>query len=168
MPKKHSARDIKYPAGGIHPNSRKAKQLKRILTCDENKRCKFVDRFNSKWAPKLEKLLFFQQYLQENNITEPISVEELHKITDLYLARHDEELEEILELHAIRKNRPKASREAQLKFTKEREMDEYVKGAFEVPDLSDELVMARMLQWNGDHTSCNVLTLRNLTKPTLS
>lgn len=168
MPKRHSVRDIKVSNSGIHPNSRKAKQLKRILTHGEHKKLKFLDRFNSKCAPKLDKLLFFQNILQEQNIQEPISLQELHEMAELYLARHNEELAEIHALHSVRSNKPKASREAQLKMIVAKEDDEYAKGALEVPDLQIEQTVTRLLAWNGEYSSCNAITLCTISKNQLA
>ncbi|KAF8498479.1 hypothetical protein F5888DRAFT_174269 [Russula emetica] len=128
----------------FHPESRKAGQLARKqlrkskLTGQASKRVKLH-------SAKADFYGFFFHAIPEEADT-VLTLPELHElVSDVWLTRHDAELEE--ERAARRKGRPKSTKEQKLEEVKLREAEEYRTG-MEVPDLTHPENVALYRTWD--------------------
>ncbi|KAF9478245.1 hypothetical protein BDN70DRAFT_809135 [Pholiota conissans] len=126
----------------FHPSSRKAGQLARnalrkgklgnLATKRTHKQSSLVDLYG----------FFFHAMPEEGELT----LEELHHILkDIWLTRHDEELER--EVKARRKGRPKSVQQQKLEETKLREAEIYRTG-MEVIDLTHPANVELFRRWD--------------------
>ncbi|KAI5712424.1 hypothetical protein M8J75_008244 [Diaphorina citri] len=132
-----------------HPNSRKAKQLSKqthkALSRDKSKMQTYM-----KQNLLGEKLLWFQEHI--NPEMKEMTAETLDELIRLYLARFDEELEQIQLKHSVgqRKNRQHASREDVLVSSKKREMEEYLGCGIELVDVFIPKQLELLKSWTGE------------------
>ncbi|KZP16595.1 hypothetical protein FIBSPDRAFT_748459 [Athelia psychrophila] len=126
----------------FHPESRKAGQLARTqlrkskVTAANSKRHK-------RFAREVDVYSFFFHALPEEGV---LTLEELHGVLrDVWLTRHDEELEE--ERVARRKGRPKSAKEMKFEEEKLQEMEEYRTG-MEVIDLTHTPTVELFRRWD--------------------
>ncbi|TDL23776.1 hypothetical protein BD410DRAFT_150051 [Rickenella mellea] len=127
----------------FHPNSRKAGQIERSqlrrskLTGAASKRLKHN-------GSEIDKFVFFFHSIPPEQ--EAMTLEELHMlIKDVWLTRHDIELEE--ERAARRKGRPKSAKEMKYEAIKITEAEEYRTG-LEVPDLTHPVNVEIFRRWD--------------------
>ncbi|CAO3632222.1 unnamed protein product [Cunninghamella blakesleeana] len=76
---------------------------------------------------------------------------DIHELINMYLTRHDEELETLRNQRSTTK-RPKSSREHLLEATLTSDKDEYRSG-FELPDITNGKVVKLLRAWDGDTNS---------------
>ncbi|KAE9391344.1 hypothetical protein BT96DRAFT_888745 [Gymnopus androsaceus JB14] len=125
----------------FHPQSRKADQLSR-KSLRKEKMGSLVSSRNKKHNLLADFYGFFYHSLPDEGT---LTLEELHAIiANVWLTRHDEELEE--ERAARRKGRPKSLKESKLEEVKLRESEEYRTG-FEVIDLTHPQNVALFRTW---------------------
>jgi len=126
----------------FHPQSRKAGQL--VRTHIRKTRLEDLAKKRShKQSSQVDVLNFFFNALPPEG---ELSLEELHVIVrDIWLARHDEELEQ--ERAARRKGRPKSAKEQKLEEIKLKEVEEYRTG-LEIPDLMHEVNVELFRKWD--------------------
>lgn len=132
-----------------HPNSRKVKQLSKQTH-------KVISRDKSKMQTYMkqnllgEKLLWFQERI--NSEFKEMTAEVLHELIQLYLARFDEELEQIQLKHSVgqRVNRQHASREDVIISTKKRELEEYLGAGMELVDVFNHKQLELLKTWTGE------------------
>ncbi|KAJ2957423.1 hypothetical protein NQZ79_g6844 [Umbelopsis isabellina] len=153
----------------MHPSSRKAFQLTRVVMRND----RLEQRARSKETvgnPKIDRYLWFKFALDD---TLPCATtEELHSLIQMYLCRHDEELEN---LQALRKgSRPKTSRQDILEALIKKEKDEYEKGfvadatilcALELPDLQNPKNVKILRSWDGDKNSMARIKTKTVVDP---
>ncbi|KIJ65137.1 hypothetical protein HYDPIDRAFT_111031 [Hydnomerulius pinastri MD-312] len=126
----------------FHPDSRKAAQLGRTQI-RKNKLAESASKRIKKHAAQVDVYGFFYHALPPDGV---LTLEELHAlIKDVWLARHDDELEQ--ERAARRKGRPKSTKEIKLEEIKLREAEEYRTG-MEVPDLTHAANMELFRKWD--------------------
>lgn len=132
-----------------HPNSRKVKQL--------SKQChKVASREKSQMLTYMkhnlfgEKLIWFKEHIDPE--IKELTPEILDNLIQKYLARFDEELEQIQLKHSVgqRKKRQHASREDVITSTKQREMEEYLGCGMELVDLFNSKQLELLKSWTGE------------------
>ncbi|OSD05525.1 hypothetical protein PYCCODRAFT_1443362 [Trametes coccinea BRFM310] len=127
----------------FHPNSRKAGQLVRTQL-RKSKLAEQAKERSKKQGTQVNIYSFFYHALPPES--GELSLEELHYIVkDVWLARHDQELEE--EKAARRKGRPKSMREMKLEEQKLRELELYRTG-MEVLDLTHPTNVELFRKWD--------------------
>ncbi|CAO3631589.1 unnamed protein product [Cunninghamella echinulata] len=112
------------------------------------------DKLESKGIPlakdlKAQRWMWFRFALDEN--LPCIPKKDIHELINMYLVRHDEELETLKEQRSVTK-RPKSSREHLLEASLTSDKDEYRSG-FELPDLTNGKVVKLLRAWDGDTNS---------------
>ncbi|KAF5362572.1 hypothetical protein D9756_002494 [Leucocoprinus leucothites] len=126
----------------FHPASRKASQLAR-KALRKGRLGNLTSKRSQKHDARADIYGFFFHALPEDGV---ISLEELHNlIRDIWLARHDEELEQ--EKAARRKGRPKSVKETKLEDMKLVESEVYRTG-LEVLDLTHPVNVHLFRQWD--------------------
>lgn len=132
-----------------HPNSRKTISLARKMLKSEKKN---NNKIGTHVKQNLigEKILWFKERIPEGCIV--LDKEQTLKLIETYLARFDDELEQIALKNSIgqRKNRQHASREDIINITKKREVEEFETCGLEMPDLMDPHQMEVLRDWNGE------------------
>ncbi|KAF3423495.1 hypothetical protein E2986_00401 [Frieseomelitta varia] len=132
-----------------HPNSRKsiaiAKRAKKILNRQKSK-------MNGIIKQNLigEKMLWIKEHMVSDVC--PYTPELTAHLLETYIARNDEEMEQIIIKRSIgaKRNRQHASREDVIRMTKEREQEEYNTCGIEIPDILNETQCEMLRNWNGE------------------
>jgi len=128
----------------FHPESRKAGQLAR-KQLRKSKLAGQATKRASLHSVKADFFGFFFHAIPEEHGS-VLTLPELHElVADVWLTRHDAELEE--ERAARRKGRPKSTKEQKLQEAKLREAEEYRTG-IEVPDLTHPENVALYRTWD--------------------
>ncbi|XP_049879606.1 translation machinery-associated protein 16 homolog [Pectinophora gossypiella] len=146
-----------------HPNSRKtlslAKKMKRNERKEQNKLGTHI-----KQNLTGEKILWFKERIPEG--CSVLATEQVLELINTYLARFDEELEQIQLKNSVghRKNRQHASREDVINITKKRELEEFDTCGIEMPDLMDAQQMEVLKTWNGELRYLQHFKLRRFSK----
>ncbi|KAF8475313.1 hypothetical protein DFH94DRAFT_795240 [Russula ochroleuca] len=128
----------------FHPESRKAGQLAR----KQLRKFKLAGQASNRSKLHSSKADFYGFFFhaipeERGNV---LTLSELHElVADIWLTRHDEELEE--ERAARRKGRPKSTKEQKLEQVQLREAEEYRTG-MEVPDLTHPDNVALYRTWD--------------------
>ncbi|KAF9453537.1 hypothetical protein P691DRAFT_814485 [Macrolepiota fuliginosa MF-IS2] len=126
----------------FHPSSRKAEQIAR-KALRKGKLGNQSSKRTQKHDSRVDVYGFFFHALPEEGV---LTLEELHAlIRDVWLTRHDEELEQ--ETAARRKGRPKSVKETKLQDIKAIETEEYRTG-MEVLDLTHPVNLQLFRQWD--------------------
>lgn len=133
----------------IHPNSRKsiaiAKRAKKILNRQKSK-------MNGLIKQNLigEKMLWIKEHMVSDVC--PYTPELTARLLETYIARNDEEMEQIIIKRSIgtKRNRQHASREDVVRMAKEREQEEYNTCGIEIPDILDATQCEMLRNWNGE------------------
>ncbi|KAI9494835.1 hypothetical protein BDB00DRAFT_292696 [Zychaea mexicana] len=143
--KRHTLKNVKN-RDELHPYSRKARQLTRIHLRNQKLAGKKEGR--STGNTKVERWLWFRFALEESQTC--ATKEQVHELIDMYLKRHDHELEQ-LELDRKKKggHRKKVPRHDILTALRASEESEYASG-FELPDLMVEKNVRMLREWDGD------------------
>ncbi|XP_026728782.1 translation machinery-associated protein 16 homolog [Trichoplusia ni] len=132
-----------------HPNSRKT--LKIISKIKRNEK-KDQNKVGTHIKQNLigEKILWFKERIPEGCVV--LNNEQTLNLIEQYLARFDEELEQIALKNSVgqRKNRQHASREDIINITKKKEQEEFETCGLEMPDLLDAQQMEVLRNWNGE------------------
>ncbi|KAJ3171139.1 hypothetical protein HDU88_008175 [Geranomyces variabilis] len=132
-------------AATAHPYSRKATQLRRALNRDDKlhtqkkagdvKKTRIVDR-----------MLWFKYALDDDLVA--ATLEHAHEVVRMYIARHDDEIDEIVA--RLRKGRPPPGRLELLRNLRAKDQQEYNNG-IEIPNLTDAKNVAALKAWEGDY-----------------
>ncbi|KAG7303260.1 hypothetical protein JYU34_011727 [Plutella xylostella] len=132
-----------------HPNSRKTISMVKKMKKHEKKDDKKLGT-HVKQNLVGEKILWFKERIPEDCAV--LSKEQILELIEQYLARFDEELEQIALKNSIgqRRNRQHASREDIINITKKREVEEFATCGLELPDLMDHQQMKVLKNWNGE------------------
>ncbi|WVR06232.1 hypothetical protein IAU60_003262 [Kwoniella sp. DSM 27419] len=132
---------------GLHPGSRKAAQLTRVHLRTDKLKSQEKSRRDYAEA-KLHRPLFFLHALTSPH---PLSLDSLRAlITEVYLARHDDRIDELV--NERRPGRPKAKELLELEEVRKREKAEYETG-MEVPDMTHAPTTRLMYTWHQSDTS---------------
>ncbi|GAB6028515.1 translation machinery-associated protein 16 [Chamberlinius hualienensis] len=145
----------------IHPNSRKAWQLAR-KEHHENRKESSRGNSNVKLNAAGEKMMWFKTNLDElSSSKECYDKSEVKQLVEKYLGRFDEEREQIAIINSIkgRHGRMHASREDNIRFIQQKELNDYDTAGFEIPDLFDKENVKYLRSWNGELKHlCNIIT----------
>ncbi|BGP36279.1 translation machinery-associated protein 16 [Rhodotorula kratochvilovae] len=136
----------KVAHGGIHPNSRRAKQLQRVEL--RTKKLEVNGRVRrAQEVHEVDRLLYFVHAIPEDATS--LSLPELHDVLVGYLHRHQSELVALAaerEARSWRKTEGKGKREVEIEKMQEEETSEYRSG-FVLPDLTLPENVAICRQW---------------------
>ncbi|XP_041972269.1 translation machinery-associated protein 16 homolog [Aricia agestis] len=146
-----------------HPNSRKTISLtKKILKTEKKNNNKLGTHIKLNLVG--EKIMWFKDRLPENCLV--LSKEQILELIETYLARFDEELEQIALKNSVgkRKNRQHASREDIINITKKREREEFDTCGLEMPDFMDPQQMEVLRSWNGELRFLQNFKLKRIAK----
>lgn len=132
-----------------HPNSRKTITLAKKLNRNEKKSGKKLGT-HIKQNLVGEKIMWFKERVPEG--CEVLSKHQVLELIETYLARFDEELEQITIKNSIgqRKNRQHASREDIINITKKNEHEEFETCGLELPDFLDHQQVEILTKWDGE------------------
>ncbi|KAI5296197.1 hypothetical protein KEM52_005217 [Ascosphaera acerosa] len=144
----------------LHENSRDSRQLRRAGAREEklSQAARVTMRARQGYVNRVE---FFQEQLPEDVSSFTMTEEEMHALTDRYLARVDEEISTLT--REQRKNRPPPKRLLDLQETRAAELKEFETG-FWVPDLTDETSARRLKAWNGEWSALSAIKFARLLK----
>lgn len=158
--RKVSKKLSKQLAGSLHVKGRKFKQLNRA-TERENKlnlrKLKFAEQKNH----ELLFYLHFQEKINELPDVKTFSAEEMRDFLNEYVCRNDEEIAEIEKQR--RPGRPLTSKH-QLQLEKRKHDEHIFATGWKTPDLSDEVTVRRLREWNGTSGSVNGWAFTYVTK----
>ncbi|XP_017888697.1 translation machinery-associated protein 16 [Ceratina calcarata] len=132
-----------------HPNSRKtiaiAKRTKKISNRQKAKMSGLI-----KQSLVGEKMMWLKEHMVPD--TCPYTPELTARLLELYIARNDDEMEQIMIKRSIggKRNRQHASREDAIRMTKEREQEEYNTCGIEIPDILNTAQCEMLRNWDGD------------------
>ncbi|KAI8978941.1 translation machinery-associated protein 16 [Pilobolus umbonatus] len=156
--KRHTLKTIKNREA-IHPYSRKAQQITRVYQRKEKLAKKESQRAHN---PIGDRWLWFRYIFDEDKIT--ATKEEMHELIELYLMRHDEEIEELeAERHKGHK-KPKSPRQILLETLREQELNEYNSG-MELPDMTNGKILKLLRDWDGDKNSMSRIKTIRISAP---
>lgn len=150
-----------------HPNSRKTISLAKKMMKNEKKN---HNKLGTHIKNNLigEKILWFKERIPSECAI--LNKQQVLNLIETYLARFDEELEQIALKNSIghRKSRQHASREDIIKITKDREIEEFSTCGLEVPDLMNEQQMEVLKNWNGELRFLQHFKLKRISRSHLS
>ncbi|EDS28780.1 conserved hypothetical protein [Culex quinquefasciatus] len=149
-----------------HPQSRKTLALARkIKKINNREKKKMGHAVKANVVGK--KLGWFAEQLEDR--TEPLSGQEFETLIDKYLARFNEELEQIKLVQSINKqrNNQHASRESSIRMTLEKEVHDFNGGGLELPDLCDKQEFQKFQQWDGSSQSIQHLKMHFISRKRL-
>ncbi|KAG0263047.1 hypothetical protein DFQ27_001979 [Actinomortierella ambigua] len=158
--KRHTLKTIKNKET-MHPSSRRAQQVMRVVLRKDRLEQRHRERVHLS-NPIAERILWFRYAVSDE--IESLTRPEMHQLIDEYLARNNEELEQLKALHRPGKVRPKAAREDLLAALIEREHKEYVSG-IEIPDFTSPKNVKLLRAWEGDMNSVKRIRMIKLIDP---
>lgn len=144
---KHVSKKKGSKINSLHENSRDARRLRNAGARDDRvaRLTAVRQKANGQW---LERVAFFQDNLPET--LHPLDVERVRALIEEYLARNNEELEQ---LNAERRpGRPPSTRFTLLEQLRDVEKKEYA-GGFWMPNLQDAETLVNLDAWKGDWIS---------------
>ncbi|KAJ1722117.1 translation machinery-associated protein 16 [Coemansia erecta] len=149
-----------------HPYSRKARQIARAMNTESMIARNKSDRLNMAMS-RGQKLVWFRDNLDEIEYAEAPentgedgqkikwTMYELGQLVDLYLERHEEELEKIDEKKKL--GRLLTPKEALFLENIKVERNEAEMSGLEVPDLTDKELVEFLRGWDGDVNSVSLI-----------
>ncbi|KAG0014239.1 hypothetical protein BGZ81_000581 [Podila clonocystis] len=158
--KRHTMKAIKNK-DMIHPSSRKAQQVMRVVLRKDRLEHRQKIKANQSHSQS-DRILWFRHIVPEEALT--LTREQHHELIEEYLARFNEEYESLVALHRPGKIRPKAAREDLLLAMMNKERQEYATG-FELPDFTSPKNVKILRAWDGDLNSLNRIKLIRLHDP---
>ncbi|XP_076765966.1 translation machinery-associated protein 16 [Xylocopa sonorina] len=132
-----------------HPNSRKSIAIARRAK-------KITNRQKAKMSGLIKQNLIGEKmlWMKEHMVPDvcPYTPELTAQLLEMYIARNDEEMEQIVIKRSIggRRNRQHASREDVIRMTKEREQEEYDTCGIEIPDILNTSQCNMLRNWDGE------------------
>lgn len=148
----------------VHPCSRKAVQLDRIILRRDKLQKQLQTRRTSLTTPKIERYLWFKFAVDPD--VKDVSVDTMHGLMQLYLTRFDEELTAIKQETAMHGRNSKAARQNKLEMQLKQDAQMYNDSGFEVPDYRCAKTLKYMReQWEGDINSIQLIKTVSLKKP---
>ncbi|XP_043797426.1 translation machinery-associated protein 16 homolog [Apis laboriosa] len=132
-----------------HPNSRRSIAIaKRTRKITNRQKAKINGLIKQNLVG--EKMLWIKEHMIPDIC--PYTPELTARLLETYIARHDEEMEQIVIKRSIsyKRNKQHASREDILRMTKEREQEEYDTCGIEIPDILNPTQCELLRNWNGE------------------
>ncbi|XP_076174912.1 translation machinery-associated protein 16 [Ptiloglossa arizonensis] len=151
----------------VHPNSRKSVAIaKRVKKLSHRQKAKMGGYVKQNLIG--EKMLWIQEHMVPD--VSPYTPELTARLLETYVARNDQELEQINIKRSIgsKRGRQHASREDALRMTKEREQEEYDTCGIEIPDILNTSQCEMLRNWNGDVKYINNFKFRRFGKKHLN
>ncbi|KAF8940500.1 hypothetical protein BGZ58_006172 [Dissophora ornata] len=145
----------------IHPSSRKAQQVMRVVLRKDRLEHRQKVRANNSFNQS-DRVLWFRHAVPDDVVS--LNREQHHALIEEYLARYNEEYQSLVALHRPGKVRPKAAREDMLAAFMSKERLEYASG-FEIPDFSSPKNVKLLREWDGDLNSINRIKMLRLNDP---
>lgn len=142
----------------LHQNSRDAQRL-RSASAREEKLTKLLDAATRANQVYVDRVSWYRSALEGS--AGPLSEDELHVLTQSFVAREDEELEEAKAER--RPGRPPSKVEERISDRKDAEEREH-KSGFWIPDLRNQEGREKLEKWSGDWAGLNTLTFIRITK----
>ncbi|KAG0344799.1 translation machinery-associated protein 16 [Podila humilis] len=158
--KRHTMKAIKNK-DMIHPSSRKAQQVMRVVLRKDRLEHRQKVKANQSHSQS-DRILWFRHIVPEESAT--LTREQHHELIEEYLARFHDEYESLVSLHRPGKVRPKAAREDLLLAMMNQERQEYATG-FDIPDFTSPKNVKILRAWDGDLNSLNRIKLLRLMDP---
>ncbi|GJJ75119.1 translation machinery-associated protein 16 [Entomortierella parvispora] len=158
--KRHTMKAIKNK-DMIHPSSRKAQQVMRVVLRKDRLDHRNKVRANQSHS-QVDRVMWFRHAVPDEVAT--LTREEHHELIEEYLSRYNEEYESLVALHRPGKVRPKAAREDMLALFIANERQEYASG-FEMPDFSSPKNVKLLREWDGDLNSIRRIKMIRLNDP---
>ncbi|XP_014207536.1 translation machinery-associated protein 16 [Copidosoma floridanum] len=133
----------------LHPKSRKCRAVVKKLRKDTKKE-RNKQETKLKQSLIADKLLWFQKNMDSSVC--PYTVELTTALVEKYMARNDEELEQINIKRSIgvHRNKQHIGREQAINMTKERERNDFESCGLEIPDILNISQCSMLQKWNGD------------------
>uniref|UniRef100_A0A336LRC8 CSON013017 protein n=1 Tax=Culicoides sonorensis TaxID=179676 RepID=A0A336LRC8_CULSO len=146
-----------------HPSSRKTLNLIKKTKKIKNRQLK---KFGNAAKMNVQGKQLFWFYEQIEDIEGPLTPDMYKELIQAYLARFDEELEQINIKHTLNKKRSNqhASRESVIKITLEKEVSDFNGGGLELPNLCDPVEFKHFQDWDGDASKIQHLKLHFVSK----
>ncbi|XP_034174053.1 translation machinery-associated protein 16 [Osmia lignaria lignaria] len=132
-----------------HPNSRKSIAIaKRTKKISNRQKAKLSGLIKQNLIG--EKMMWMKEHMVPDVC--PYTPELTASLLETYIARNDEELEQISIKRSIsnKRNRQHASREDVIRMTKEREQEEYNTCGIEITDILNANQCQMLRKWNGE------------------
>ncbi|KAI8061861.1 translation machinery-associated protein 16 [Gilbertella persicaria] len=145
---------------GIHPYSRKAHQISRVHQRKEKLAAQEKKKSNN---PIGERWIWFRYAFDEDKSV--ATKADMHELIEIYLTRHDEEIDTLESDRNKGHRKPKTPRQELLESIRQSEMNEYVSG-MELPDMTNGRILRLLRDWDGDKNSMKRITTIRLQKPT--
>ncbi|XP_063699543.1 translation machinery-associated protein 16 homolog [Culicoides brevitarsis] len=135
--------------GCKHPESRKTLNLIKKTKKTKNRQLKKIGNA-SKVNIQGKKLFWFYENIED--VEGPLTPDMYIELIEHYLARFDDELEQISIKQSINKKRGNqhASRESVIKITLEKEKGDFNGGGLELPNLCDPVEFKQFQEWDGE------------------
>ncbi|ORZ18991.1 hypothetical protein BCR42DRAFT_411995 [Absidia repens] len=156
--KRHTLKTVKKREE-LHPYSRKAQQLSRIIM----RKDKLTTTRGATTTKDLlaQRWMWFRFALDESL---PCTTKaDMHDMIEMYLERNDDELKR-LQQERVTTKRPKTSREHMIEAAIASDKDEY-KSGMELPDLTNGKAVKLLRAWEGDTNGMNLIKTIRLHKP---
>ncbi|XP_058810737.1 translation machinery-associated protein 16 isoform X2 [Phymastichus coffea] len=133
----------------LHPKSRKCVAMVKKVR-KESKKEQHKKDYKLKQSLIADKLLWFQKHIDPDIC--PYTVELTAELIEQYIARNNEELEQIKIKRSIgnKRNKQHIGREDAICMTKKRETSDYETCGFEIPDILNKVHCEMLMKWNGD------------------
>lgn len=149
MPNNKIKSSRKIRVDSAHPYSRKANQAKRAMLRDDKIAKKKGERDVLIKNPKVERALWFKFACDPE--AKLLSKDQMYELIDMYLSRHDAELESLRLTRQGKQHTAKpSSREAFITALIEKEKKEFSTAGIEIPDLSNGKNLSYLRTWEGD------------------
>ncbi|ORZ38216.1 hypothetical protein BCR44DRAFT_34015 [Catenaria anguillulae PL171] len=132
----------------VHPYSRKAKQARRAMARDD-RLAKGKDERNSFKVSPLVERYFFIKHAMDPSVT-ACSLQEMHDVIELWLARHEDELRAMREERDKAVHGKKSPKEELMEAMGKQERVEYETHGIVMPNLQSAKVVEALRKWEGD------------------
>ncbi|KAF2144640.1 uncharacterized protein K452DRAFT_349691 [Aplosporella prunicola CBS 121167] len=148
-------------ASAMHENSRDHHRLQAAGVRDE-KIARIIASRSKQNQPYLLRIAHFRGAAEALPLPlAPIPISDTVSLIQSYVFRDDEELSQLKK--SRRAGRPPSVRENMLRQRREAEEKEFESG-FYVPDMQDEMTLARLRNWDGDWVGCNAMKFVRISK----
>ncbi|RMD42321.1 hypothetical protein DV735_g2775, partial [Chaetothyriales sp. CBS 134920] len=146
----------KGKTNSLHQNSRDAQRLRRA-GAREDKLARLLDAATRNNQLYVDRVAWFKSAIESSSGA--VSEDELRLLTEVFIAREDEQLAELQQERAKRA----AKAEERIVDRRDAETREF-KAGFWVPDLRDEEGRARLERWAGEWSGLNTLKFVRVVK----
>lgn len=143
----------------LHENSRDANRL-RQAGAREDKIARIMTAAHKSNGVYVHRVLWFQEAMNERG-SSPLSDAEIQQLVEDFIAREQEELDELKAAH--RPGRPRSKAEERLQDRIDAEEREF-KAGFWMPDLRNEECLTKLGRWGGQWGGMSTMTYVRVVK----